>query len=247
MNKDAINAAVLATGRVSYDDRYAWVRTQCLYPSNDSVTVRVEGGNASFVVSDNGGAIEEASSSGVSVTEALRAIGRIASQQGLILSGTQIVSPVVSPEQLSAAIVLVANVSQEVAHWLLSHVRVRLPRNFKKALADLLERSFGEVELKHQIPIIGASNKAHKFEHVINLASGKRVLIDPVLNDASSINARVVANFDVKQANIDGLDQRIIYDDQDDWKSSDLSLLGMGATIVPFSAAAKVIERLKAA
>jgi hypothetical protein len=246
MNREAVHQAIASTISVSFDAEAGWVETQCLYPSNATVVLRVSGGKDTFSVSDDAGAIREATSCGVQAQEARRAIARIVEQQGLIFADDQIVSPPVETGELGAAAMLVANASQEVAHWLLAHIKVRAPRNFRKDLADLLARSFGQ-ELRHNLPIIGISTKPHKFEHVIHLPSGKRLLIDPVVNEASSINARLVANLDVKEAKIADLEQRIVYDDHEDWKSSDLSLLEMGAPIVPFSMAETVIERLKAA
>jgi hypothetical protein len=68
--------------------------------------------------------------------------------------------------------------------------------------------------------------------------------VDAASNDASSINARLVANLDVKATNDPMIDQRIIYDDTQSWNLADLNLLQLGATIVPFSKAQSVIQRI---
>lgn len=141
MNEELIRKAVAATTTVSFEDGQGWVRTQCLYPSNSTVIVRVSSGKFSFNVSDGGGALREATSSGVPMTEASRAIARIAAQQGLSFSSSEIISPTVSSEELPCAIMLVANASQEGSHWLLNHIKVRVPRNFRTELAALLARS----------------------------------------------------------------------------------------------------------
>jgi hypothetical protein len=72
----------------------------------------------------------------------------------------------------------------------------------------------------------------------------RKLIIDPVSNDPSSINARVVANLDVKATGNPNIIQRIVYDDEDDWSAVDLNLLQVGATAVPFSRAGEVIERI---
>jgi hypothetical protein len=92
--------------------------------------------------------------------------------------------------------------------------------------------------------IVGHSNKPHKFPNVLKLLGGKRLIVDPVANEASSINARVVANLDVKATEDPTLMQRIVYDDEDDWTPSDLNLLQVGAPVVAFSNVSEVIERL---
>jgi hypothetical protein len=70
------------------------------------------------------------------------------------------------------------------------------------------------------------------------------LIIDTVTKDASSINARVVANLDVRAANDEGITQRIVYDEDEGWAPSDLNLLQVGATPVAFSRSLEVIERV---
>jgi hypothetical protein len=92
--------------------------------------------------------------------------------------------------------------------------------------------------------LVGKSNKAHKFENLIHLPNGRRLIVDPVIQDMSSINARVVANLDVRAADYPDLEQRIVYDDEEDWKTENLNLLQVGATVIPFSQAPNVLGRL---
>ncbi len=101
--------------------------------------------------------------------------------------------------------------------------------------------------LKLDAPIIGASNKPHKFNYVIYLSGERKLLIDPAVPEASSINARVVANLDVRMAENPLISQLIVYDDGMKWNASDLNLLQVGAPTVPFSHAEREITRLAAA
>jgi hypothetical protein len=95
--------------------------------------------------------------------------------------------------------------------------------------------------------IIGGSNKEHAFDSIIFMPNGKRIVVDPVVHDMKSINARVVANMDVQRAGYDDLEQRIVYDDSDEWKASEINILQFGATVIPFSKAPRVLSRLAAA
>ncbi|MCC6780114.1 MAG: hypothetical protein IT537_26355 [Hyphomicrobiales bacterium] len=73
------------------------------------------------------------------------------------------------------------------------------------------------------------------------------MLVDPVINESSSINARVVANLDVKLLGDKKTKQFIIFDDSLKWSASDLNLLRVAQTpIVPFSRADQEFERLAA-
>jgi hypothetical protein len=94
--------------------------------------------------------------------------------------------------------------------------------------------------------VIGKSNKPHKFDNLVRLGRDRQLILDVVTREASSINAALVAHLDVKNAEYDKIEQRIIYDDDDKWSAADLNLLKLGATPVPFSRAAEVLERLAA-
>ncbi|MEW5688333.1 MAG: hypothetical protein AB1942_25730 [Pseudomonadota bacterium] len=221
------------------------VGTQCLYPSNNSVLVTVRGGVDAFVVSDDGGAALELSNTGYTRHLTDRQIGGLVKPQGLKVRDGTIYSPIVPLKAVPAAVTLVANASKEVADWGTQHLKFRVRRNFKEELTKLLDRHFHD-NMKHDSTVIGASNKPHKFGHIIFLPGDKRLIVDPVINDPSSINSRVVANMDVKLAKDPNVLQLIVYDDAAEWQSSDLALLELGATTVGFSSAERTIQRLAA-
>jgi hypothetical protein len=241
---ESIREAIRALVRCEQAEDGAWVVTHCLYPSNSWVRVRVRGRADEFVVSDEGSAVDEVTSLGLSFPDAERRIRRIARKQGLKVADGVIYSPAVNAEGLHAAIILVANVSKEAAHWGVEHMGFPALRNFREELTRLIDGLIGH-EIQHGAPLIGASNKTHRFEHVIRLPS-RLVLIDPVMNDASSINAKVVAHLDIRHAAHGNLDQRLVYDDRAKWLASDLNLLRVGATPVPFSEMPDVLSRLVA-
>ncbi|MHA1566011.1 MAG: hypothetical protein ACTSX7_11925 [Alphaproteobacteria bacterium] len=222
------------------------VSTHVLYPSNGAVSVVVRGGKNEFMVSDDGGAVAELVSSGIVTIMSDPMIKRQIKQQGLRVYDGSIISPMVPLNAVPAAILLVANASRHIADWGLSHLHFRTPlRNFREDLAELLSRSFHDSH-RTDTPIVGKSNKAHKFGHVIYLHQDRQLLIDPVVNDASSINARVVANLDVRMAENPLIQQLIVYDDHVNWKSSDLKLLQVGAPTVGFSHAEQTIKGIAA-
>lgn len=220
-----------------------YVNTQCIYPSNGFVQVVVHGIGNTFSVSDNGGAINELESAGMNFTKPDTVLSKLVKAQGLSFQRGIIKSPLVSREALPVAIALVANVSKDVADWLFDNSKIKRNRDFKGMVRKFLEITFDKQAHKDEI-VVGVSNKPHKFENVIIISNGRRLIIDPVIADASSVNARVVANLDVKMANIQGLEQRIIYDDEDDWNPADLNLLQVGAPVIAFSKSASVIRRL---
>lgn len=216
--------------------------THCMYPSNGLVRVLVRGGNRTVVASDEGGALSEATSAGIEPHE--RALAHLVKDQGLTIRDGVIYTPQMPIEAAALAVLLVANASQEVARWLFEHTKIRRSRDFKALLSDFLLKRFD----KRVSPasIAGHSNKLHKFSNVIELEGHRRLIVDPVANEASSINARVVANLDVMAVKNPLIIQRLVYDDEDEWTTADLNLLQVGAPVVPFSRLSEVVERIAA-
>jgi len=221
------------------------VTTHCMYPSNGLVQVLVRGGLETVVVSDEGGAVGEALSAGIPVKDYNRTLAHLIKDHGLSIKDGIIFTPRVPIKAAPVAVLHVANASQEIARWFFDHMKIKRTRDFRAMLADFLKRAFDD-RVSHNAIIVGHSNKPHKFANVISLPNGRRLIVDPVAHEASSINARVVANLDVKATNNHLLDQRIVYDDEEDWTPADLNLLQVGATVVPFSRSSEVIGRIAA-
>lgn len=220
--------------------------THCMYPSNGLVQVTVRAGQDTVVASDEGGAFGEALSAGVEVRDYDRSLGRLVKDHGLLLRGSVIYTPKMPLLAAPLAILLVANASQEVARWLFDHTKIKRTRDFKAMLADFLQKRFDN-RVSHNAVVVGHSNKPHRFANVIDLGQERKLIIDPVANEASSVNARVVANLDVKETANPNIIQRIVYDDDEHWSPSDLNLLKVGAIAVPFSHVSDVVERLAVA
>jgi hypothetical protein len=219
--------------------------THCMYPSNGLVQVTVRGGLDTIVASDEGGALGEALSAGLEVTNYDRSLAHLVKDQGLLLKNGVIYSPPMPRAAAPLAIVLVANASQEVARWMYDHLKIKRTRDFKSMVSDFLVQRFDK-RVSHNEVVVGNSNKRHKFANVVDLGHDRKLIIDPVANEASSINARVVANLDIKAIGNPNIIQRIVYDDQEEWSPVDLNLLQVGAIVVPFSHAGAVIEKLAA-
>lgn len=218
------------------------ITTHCMYPSNGLVRVAVRGGRETIVASDDGEAVGEALSAGVVLRDPDRVIRPLVTVQGLLVNRGMIHTPSMPLSAAPLAVLLVANAAKEAAQWLYDHQKIRRDRDFRRLLTDFLKKQFDDQVAEAKI--VGMSNKAHKFQNVISFANGWRLIIDPVANDPQSINARVVANLDVRSINDPLLEQRIVYDDQEKWSPSDLNLLQVGANVIPFSRAPEVIERV---
>lgn len=218
------------------------VATQCIYPSGAFVNVVVRGGEDTFIVSDEGWAVREIESAGAHLANADKSLRQVVKPFGLEIHSGVIRSPQCGLSNLPAVIAIVANASSESAEWLFSHTKIKHDEKFREAVALFLRRDYGKAVQEETI--IGNSNKPHRFDNILRIDDHRKLLIDAVSNDRNSINARVVANLDVKSANIENIIQRIVYNDMEQWNAEDLSLLSVGAPVVAYSKVKGVIDRL---
>lgn len=216
------------------------VTTHCMYPSNGLVNVTLRGGRETVVVSDEGGAISEAASAGINKVPSDQVLTRIVSPQGLFVKKGIVMSPPVAMSTAHVATILVANGSKQIAEWLYHNANLRVVRDFKEAVAQVLRMTFPS-NLSHDVAIHGV-RKAHKFANVVSLENEKKLIVDAVTPEISSISTRVIQHLDVHQKNDPDIIQRIIYDDEVEWTTDNLSMLHISE--VPVLAFSKSRERL---
>lgn len=223
------------------------VPTHCLYPSGTIVTVYVVGGEREAVVSDEGGAIDQLTTHNhlIPKRERDRLLKRFCRESGLRSTHGRIYSPPVTGEQLVAAVLRVANASAAAAKWGHEHYKLKQKRNLHEELHSLISNSFDEDRVESGAKLSGKSTRTYTFSEVIRINQNHFLVVDPVVPDANSINSRVVAHLDLKQLEDDRFVQRVVYDEEDDWSSADLSLMQMASTLVPFSKVQATLSRFK--
>ena len=221
------------------------VPTQCLYPSNASVTVYLTGGPQGARVSDEGGAIDELSAHGRSPGNPDRYLRRFCNRAALMSERGKIYSPVVPLSGLAAAITLVANTSAAAAHWGIEHLKFPRRRDLRKELYEVLRLRFPEDRIEGGRRLTGKSTRQYRFDQVVRLNGERLLVIDSVLPDANSINSHTVAHLDIRQNDDPNVLQRLVYDDEEHWNAADLNLLQMAATLVPFSNVGSSLDRLR--
>ena len=222
------------------------VPTHCLYPSKSSVVVYVSGGEASAVVSDEGGAIDELSAHNRIVPNPDSFLRRFCRPSGLVARDGIIHCHPIEDHQLLSAVVLVANASSAAAHWGLEHLKHRRTRDLRQALLSVLERRFSVDRIDTGRRLQGKSTRTYRFGHVVRMNGERLLVVDSVIPDPSSINAHAVAHLDLGQLGDHNIVQRIVYDEQDEWRAADLNLLQMATTLVPFSRFESSLDRLRA-
>ena len=221
------------------------VPTHCVRQDGSVVRVAVVGSMGGFVVHDDGGALSELADAGAHVPDAIFALRRHFSGNGLSIADTgEILSPTVPVSDLAPTIALIANASKEAGEFLLGRWKPTTVRNFRAALRKLLEAEFPTVE--HDYVLHGASNKQHRFDFAIPRSGGNVVVLDAVTHDPNAIRSAIVRGIDVTRADAPNVQLRIVYDDDAEWSADDLSLLQLGGTLVAASNAREVLHRLAA-
>lgn len=225
------------------DERVS-IPTHCLYPSNTAVTVYVSGGPTGAQVSDEGRAVDELSTHNRFVQDPDRFLRRFCRPAGLSSEKGKIYSPIVPQGQLAAAVLHVANASAAAVHWGFENIKLRQRRDLRKALQDILDRSFPKDRIQADWKMSGHSTRAYHFDHIIRMANDHILLIDAVLPDANSINSHAIAHLDIHRLEDEHIKQQMVFDDEEDWKSADLNLLQTTATLVPLSNIEDVLGRI---
>lgn len=233
----------VASPCVEMEDGDVVVNTHCMYPSNGSVQVYVSEVPTGFVVSDGGGAMRELVTAGAEFGKHQdEKCLHIAQAQGLKFDRGVVQAPTVPAGSLALAVIMVANVSKEIADQLFAAWKPKRERDFKRLVREMLTH---ELRVNPTLGLLyGKSNKHHKFDNVFTFPSGKRAAVDAVVNDANSMNSRVLANLDVITSDtIERVSQAIIYDDSQPWKANDLSYLHISRVpIIPFSQAGRSLQ-----
>lgn len=211
------------------------VPTHCLYPSNAGVTVFVSGGPNGAIVSDDGGAIDELSTHNRMVPDPDRFLRRFCRPAGLKSERGKIYSPAVVSDQLISAVILVANASAMAAHYGFENIKLRHRRDLRQELRNILERNFAKDRIETERELAGKSTRAYRFDRVVRINQNHLLVIDAVLPDPNSINSHAIAHIDLRQLEDENIVQRMVYDDQEEWRSADLNLLQMAAPLVPIS------------
>ena len=143
---------------------------------------------------------------------------------------------------LASAVSFVANASSAAVSRGLEMLKIRGPRDLRKDLESILGRTFPVQHVKRDVAIEGHTTRRYHFDAVVELAGARRLLIDPVTPEPNSINAHTIAHMDVSRLGDNGILQRMVYDDRDEWRAADLSLLQTAATIIPYSGSERVLR-----
>lgn len=222
------------------------VTTQCTYPSGGFIEVSVIFGRTTAVVTDDGGAYSEILSAGIQSYPSDGQLASLFREQGLSFKNGIVSAFRVPVAALPIAVLLVANACKELTHKVYLDARAEIKRDFRKSLSQLLAQTFDGLQIAHNAKISG-KYKRHNFTNVIHLDAERRMIVDPVFPDDTSINTRIISHLDLKKAQKPNYLQRIVYDEEDKWNPDMFSLLGMAEVpLIRFSQSKEALLRAAA-
>lgn len=228
---------------VTKTEHGALVHTHCLMPSGSTVNVLVQPAIRGIVVSDNGAAHKEAISHGVFLSDHERSVQSRLAAKGLTLKKSQIFSPEVGLDEAPLAVIVVANAAREIAEMLLDAPKPSRRTPVSSIISTILRTKYAAHVPGKELIIAGKSKKKYSFENVL-VYPAKKVLFDSVSNSPVSINARTLANVDIRKLNDYSVVQTIVFDDNENWTTEQLDILSFGATPIALSDAEKAIRRI---
>ena len=185
---DAIASALADLNWGRGTGRGLWIAAHRPHPSDAPVRVLVQGRMARFVVSDGGGAVDQVESAGIAFGEAVERLQPLAGRQGLLLPNGAIRSPRVPVDGPGAAIVRVADASEEAAPRGMTHLRPAATGSFKDGV-DRVVAAFRNADLHRSERATGASNKQHPFEYALRPGGGRPILLEAVHDGHASTSA----------------------------------------------------------
>ena len=224
------------------------VPTDVLLPNHSHCVVIIEGGVVGdrITVSDAGAALASVAETGLEITHAvLEAARRTAIPFGVGMEGGVLRTHPVSPEDAVNAVVALANAMREVARVAFDAARRAQRTRFRERVFGELNRIFTGSHVRRDGHIRGSSEDSLRFDYVVALNDSRRLVVDAPLPDLSSIASVVLKQSDLRVANIAGVKQAIVYDEDDRWPSSGLAQLNLAQ--VPVISAVILEQGLRAA
>jgi len=220
------------------------VTMPCLFPSGARVQLNVDMRNGGYFISDDGKALREIRSSGMDHASPGRYIAAAGRGHGVKYGNGILFLENVSEDLLQTAFTLVASSAQEAVVRALESFTFPNPRNFRYAFDSFIRDSLPD---KFKQEMVAGKRRVHTLDYVYRGA--KLIIADPAQKNKAVINGLFTIHSDIASslAKISKLisSQIIVYDEQDEWKKSDLELLmDSGAELMEYTFAQTYLPKL---
>ncbi|MFN7320279.1 MAG: hypothetical protein ACK5TM_04480 [Methylobacterium sp.] len=208
--------------------------TTTLLPSGALVDVLVRrDGIDHYSLSDDGSALADlaALGHGVLTPADRRRGGDIAERFGLTYASDEFMLREVSPQQLAAAVVYVAEAARLWASEVIASSRRRRERDLGTIVEQRLRDVFPAAKINRDFEVMGASTKRHRFDMMIELPGDRHAVIELVSPHPNSVAAAHLKLFDLKEGKPEWW-REVVTEQLADWAAPDMAVLNRVATHV---------------
>jgi hypothetical protein len=146
---------------------------------------------------------------------------------------------------IAHAIVTAARASAHVAEHCLTEFRPRQRKDLEEEILTALHRHVSPARVHRHRQFVGKSQRQYIFDFAVPPGRKGTLIVDAVEPEPASFLAKFASHMDISRGSTDRLEQRIVYDDSQAWKSQDLNLLQMAAKLVPLSKIQNELKSLK--
>ncbi len=212
------------------------IQTSVLYPDGHAVTVVVLQHLDEFEVHDASFGAMHFAGNGVRLNDATATrLSEMASDYGCKFIDSRMTRRCAA-EQVSAAVIMVANASRLVGDYAYS-VRRKTIRDFKREVTNAVSEVLGSDRIRNDEEVVGESGTQYKVNVIIlDETKARPIAFVETIAEQNAVNGRFRAFYDIKlNDNISGIDRLSIYDDRHQWRAGDLLLLQNVSNPVPFT------------
>lgn len=210
------------------------VETTTLLPSGAlaSVLVRPSGRGSFYVADDAVGHKDLLALGHLEITGGDKRRGNdIASRLGLFFDGTGFSVREVTADQLTAAIVFVAEAAREWASAAADNAAKRAEAVFTKRVEDRIRAVLPKAKIAREAELTGASTKKYRFDLVLELSQDRKVIFEAVAPNPNSLSSAHLKLFDLMEAH-PSWPREAVTERLQDWSPADMTLLSRVVTHV---------------
>jgi hypothetical protein len=208
------------------------VATTTLLPSGAMASVLVRpAGNGTFFVSDDSAGRKDLLSLGyLDLSGGDRRRGNdIANRLGLLFDGEGFSIREVAADQLTGAIVFVAEAAREWASAAADHAARRVEAALTRRVEDRLRALLPKAKIAREAELTGASTKKYRFDLILELSRDRKAIFESVAPNPSSLSSAHLKLFDLMDAHPDW-PREAVTERLEDWSAADVTLLSRVVT-----------------
>lgn len=155
----------------------------------------------------------------------------IAERLGLLFDGKGFFLQEVTADQLTGAIVFIAEAAREWATSAAENSTRRIEVALTRRVEDRIRSILPKARIAREAELTGASTKKHKFDLVVELSEERKAVFEVVAPNANSLSSTHLKLFDLMGAHPDW-PREAVTEHLEDWAAADMTLLAGVATHV---------------